>query len=203
MSNLNPPPQFGTAQYAEQPAQNCKICGSSISGPYYRVNGSTACSACADRAHQGPATPADAAFPRALLFGIVGAAIGLALYAGFTIITNIEIGYVSLAVGFIVAKAMLMGSNGIGGRKYQIAAALLTYAAVSLSFIPIFFYASHIPLSNAPWGKLIQLGLMAPFLELQSDTFRGFIGLVILYVGINIAWKMMKGKPTAVVEGPF
>lgn len=61
----------------------------------------------------------------------------MALYSAFTILTHIEIGYVSLAVGFIVAKAMMMGSNGVGGRKYQITAVLLTYAAVSLSALPI------------------------------------------------------------------
>lgn len=161
------------------------------------------CSACADRARQGSATQTDTVFPRAVVFGIVGAAIGLALYAGFTIITNIEIGYVSLAVGFIVAKAMLLGSNGIGGRKYQITAAALTYAAVSLSFVPIFLYVAHRSLSDVPLGKLIQVGLMAPFLELQADAGRGLIGLVILFVGIRIAWKMTRGKPQSAVEGPF
>src|SRR5215469_2653857 len=141
-----------------------------------------------------PAPGAEGAFPRALLFGIVGAAIGCALYAGFVIITNIEIGYMSLAVGFIVAKAMMIGSKGIGGRQYQITAALLTYCAVSLSFIPIFLYLTHLSLGDAPLAKLIQIGLTAPFLELQSDTFRGLIGLVILFVGMSIAWKMTGEK---------
>lgn len=130
-----------------------------------------------------------------MLFGLVGAAIGCALYSGFVILTNIEIGYMSLAVGFIVAKLMMVGSKGIGGRQYQIAAAVLTYCAVSLSFIPILLYITKLSLSAVPIGKLIQLGFTAPFLELKGDTFRGLIGLVILFVGINIAWKMTAGKP--------
>lgn|SRR5262249_55068332 len=158
-------PQFGTAQYAPPP-------------PPPTV----------------PAPGADGAFPRALVLGLVGAAIGCALYAGFVILTNIEIGYMSLAVGFIVAKLMMVGSKGIGGRQYQITAALLTYCAVSLSFIPIFLYVTKLPLSVVPMGKLLQLGLTAPFQELQTDTFRGLIGLVILFVGMNIAWKMTAGK---------
>ena len=157
--------QFGTAQYSPSPAP------------------------------PAPAPSADGAFPRALLFGIVVAAIGMALYAGFVIINNIEIGYVSLAVGFIVAKLMMIGSKGIGGRQYQIAAALLTYCAVSMSFIPLFLYVTKLPLSVVPIGKLIQLGLTAPFLELKVDTFRGLIGLVILFVGMNIAWKMTAAEP--------
>ena len=160
--------QFGTAQYSPSPTP------------------------------PAPAPSADGAFPRALLFGIIGAAIGMALYAGFVIATNIVIGYVSLAVGFIVAKAMLIGSKGVGGRNYQIAAALLTYCAVSMSVIPIVLYEKSIPLSAIPLATLIRIGLTSPFLELQADPGHGIIGLIILFVGISIAWKMTAGKPQQV-----
>ncbi|HEY6248634.1 MAG TPA: hypothetical protein VI685_01670 [Candidatus Angelobacter sp.] len=161
-------PQFGTAQYAPPPPPP-----------------------------SAPAPGADGAFPRALLLGLIGAAIGCCLYAGFVILTKIEIGYMSLAVGFIIAKAMMMGSKGIGGRQYQITAALLTYAAVSLSIIPIIRFQFPEVFTIMPIGDLIQTGLTAPFQELKADTFRGVIGLVILFVGMNIAWKMTAGKPRA------
>lgn len=119
----------------------------------------------------------------------------MGLYAGFVILTNIEIGYMSLAVGFIIAKAMMMGSKGIGGRQYQITAALLTYAAVSFSIIPIFRYVAPGVFSLMSISDLIQLGLTAPFRDLKADTFRGVIGLVILFVGMNIAWKLTAEKP--------
>ncbi|HWX54544.1 MAG TPA: hypothetical protein VN176_08115 [Verrucomicrobiae bacterium] len=185
------------------------------------------------------------AFVRALLFGAGGAILGLALYAGFTIITGFFIGFVSLAVGWIVAKAMLLGSKGMGGRRYQIAAVLLTYAAVSMAAIPIALAqyakdhkktqhtetrqaspqatpaggqeasspdaASATPEQSAPaapkpnlaavFGTLAMLGLASPFLELQSG-FSGVIGLVILFVGIRIAWRMTAGTRLS-VSGPF
>ncbi|HLJ27198.1 MAG TPA: hypothetical protein VKY85_10865 [Candidatus Angelobacter sp.] len=199
MSNTTPTPQFGTAEYE---ANKCKFCGQAVAGPSYNVNGSTACASCAERAKHETPGEGDGAFARALFLGVIGAAIGLAIYAGFTIITNIEIGYVSLAVGFIVAKAMMIGSGGVGGRKYQVAAALLTYAAVSLAFIPILLYAAHVSLSDVSLAKLLELGLASPFMELKADPVRGLIGLVILFVGINIAWKMTAGKPHSVVQGP-
>lgn len=119
----------------------------------------------------------------------------MALYAGFTILTDIRIGYISLAVGFIVAKAMMIGSGGIGGRQYQIAAAVLTYMAVSMAFIPLVLYATHLSISDIPLAKLIEWGLASPVLELQADPVHGLIGLVILLVGVNIAWKLTAGKP--------
>jgi hypothetical protein len=89
------------------------------------------CGRCADRIRRETPQDSHAAFVRAFLFGFGGFAIGLALYAGFVIATGISIGYISLAVGWIVGKAMMMGSGGVGGRRYQITAVLLTYAAVS------------------------------------------------------------------------
>ena len=59
------------------------------------------------------------------------------VYATFTIVTICTIGYIALAVGWLVAKAIMKGSNGIGGRRYQVAAVLLTYAAISLAAVPI------------------------------------------------------------------
>jgi hypothetical protein len=62
---------------------------------------------------------------------------GLILYATVAIVTGWTIGYLGLAVGWLVGKGMIKGSNGLGGRRYQIAAVLLTYAAISMATIPI------------------------------------------------------------------
>jgi len=134
-------PQFSTAEYTSSPAADaCKGCKTSLTGVYYRANGAMVCGSCAERIKRELPQDSHAAFVKALTFGIGGSVLGLALYAGFTMLTGIEIGYVSLAVGFIVGKAMMMGSGGIGGRRYQIVAIALTYAAVSLAAIPIAFH---------------------------------------------------------------
>jgi hypothetical protein len=137
---------------------------------------------------------------------------------------------------------MKKGSTGVGGRRYQIAAVALTYAAVSLSAIPIgiSFYmkdkkpAAHassnpansstsaastdtpngevVAIPGAPSSKpkpaagtviatLLFAGLASPFLELSSG-FSGIIGLVILFVGIRIAWKITSAPPLEIL-GPF
>jgi len=127
-----------------------------------------------------------------------------------------------------------MGSRGAGGRRYQIAAVALTYAAVSLAAVPISLsYAAKArsapreqveqqqsPGDNeqaqqqtaAPRPKpmglgtaLLQLtfiGLASPFMELAGDPVHGLIGLVILSVGIRIAWKLAAGSEMEIF-GPF
>jgi hypothetical protein len=242
----NPTPQFGTAEYAPQSGGDvCSSCKQSISGQYYRVNSALACSRCVDQLKNQIPKDTHSAFVRGLAFGFGGAILGLILYSGFTIITGIELGYVSLAVGWLVAKAIKLGSRGLGGRRYQVAAVALTYAAVSMAAIPIYFSqiskeklkkpaqtqtapatipgaASPSPGSSSsasndpspatsgpkhPIGflKAISLlaliGLASPFLELASP-FQGLIGLVILFVGMNIAWRLTAG-PKIDILGPF
>lgn len=131
-------PQFATAEYAHIPGtERCRICSNLISGEYYRVNGQMACATCAGQAREGQPTDSHAAFARGLLLGAGAAVLGLILYSTVGIVTGWTIGYVALAVGWLVAKAMMKGSNGIGGKRYQIAAVVLTYAAISISAVPI------------------------------------------------------------------
>jgi hypothetical protein len=128
----NSTPQFATAEYAGS-GDVCKSCNQAISGAYYRINGALACDRCTTQLQTQLPKDSHAAFVRALMFGIGAAVLGLIGYAAFSIITGIRIGYISLAVGWLIGKAMRTGSRGIGGRRYQIAAALFTYAAVSMA----------------------------------------------------------------------
>lgn len=237
----NPTPQFKTAEFAGQSSDDlCESCGQSITDSYYRVNGALSCPSCAEKAKfQAPAE--SGGFLRGLVFGAGAALVGLVLYAAFAIITGWVIGYVSLAVGFIVGKAVMMGSGGVGGRRFQITAAALTYAAVSVAAVPIaishmakgdFKPAEQVETAPAAApsekdstaadspatagedaskepeasigvavGFLILLGLASPFLELASPA-SGLIGLVILFVGIHIAWRITAATPLDIL-GPF
>lgn len=50
-------------------------------------------------------------------------------------------------------------------------------------------------------GVLTLIGLASPFLEL-ADPAHGLIGLVILFVGLRIAWRLTAGRPIDIV-GPI
>jgi hypothetical protein len=196
-----PVPQFATAEYANQSASaTCKGCGRPLGSTHYRVNGQPTCAECAAQIQARLPQDSHAAFARGITFGIGGAVVGLILYVVFAITTGLVIGFVSLAVGYLVGKAIIMGSKGRGGRRYQVAAVLLTYMAVSLAAVPI-------ALSHAPGvgfakavGELTLLGLASPFLDLANPT-QGLIGLVILFVGLRIAWRITGERPVNIV-GP-
>jgi hypothetical protein len=232
----NPSPQFGTAEYAG-PAGNdhCQFCHQPTKDTYYRVNGALACAGCAEQARAELSRDTHAAYVRALLFGVGAAIAGMILYAVFEIATGLIIGYISLAVGWMVGKAMMKGSGGVGGRRYQITAAFLTYAAVSMAAVPVaIHYAMEHKHKNAqqeqpsssesedqeqdqrvtpkpaPEGraaalaKLALYGVASPFFEIWEGgpTISWAIGIVILIVGIRIAWRITAGLPLQ-IDGPF
>ena len=158
MDPLSPSPQFGTAEYVGVPGgDQCQFCHQPIGTNYFRINNAMACASCADQARRELAKDTHSAFVRAVLFGVGAALLGLILYAAFEIMTSITIGYAALAVGWIIGKAMITASGGIGGRRYQIVAVLLTYAAVSMAAVPvaIHYFRQHpegLPKKSAPGG---------------------------------------------------
>jgi uncharacterized paraquat-inducible protein A len=241
----NPTPQFGTAEYAEKASANrCQFCQQPLSGPYYRVNGTMACTGCAEKMRTEITSDKHAAYARALTYGIGAAAAGLIGYALIAILLQgWVISYMSIGVGWIVGTAMMKGSNGVGGRRYQVAAALLTYAAVSMAAIPIWIHfaderqqqrqtqqhkledeqrqleqeSGQRPAEPAPraakpqmslrqlgaWmGRVALLGLASPFIQLSGNPFWGAMGLLILFFGIRIAWRIAAGRPLG-IYGPF
>lgn len=136
-----PSPQFGTAEYVGTPGgDHCHFCHQPIGTTYYRIKNDMTCASCADKMRRELAPDTHASFVRAILYGIGAAILGMVLYATFAIVTGIVIGYASLAVGWIVGKAMITGSKGVGGKRYQIVAVLLTYAAVSTAAIPVWIH---------------------------------------------------------------
>src|SRR4051812_6949578 len=219
-------PQFTTAEYSgSSGGDRCVSCNQPLTARYYRVNTKMACEGCVQELERRQPADSHAGYVRGMLFGVGAAIVGMAGYTGFTILTGLYIGYVSLAVGWLVGKAIMLGSKGIGGRRYQIAAVVLTYAAVSIAAIPIAISyqmkersepsAVHSKQpqptdgqsakpdqqqageSHSSFGaallQLLLIGLASPFLELQ-DPAHGIIGLVILIVGINFAWKITRGS---------
>jgi hypothetical protein len=235
-SLLNPTPQFGTAEYGSS-GDRCKLCQQPIGSMYYRIKDVMVCPSCADRVRTERASDTHAAYVRGLTAGIGAALGGLIAYAVISIILQgWVISYMSFGVGWLVGTAMMKASGGVGGRRYQIAAVLLTYAAVSMAAVPIAIYFAREehprqtqqqkqqadePQADDDSGsqgapapqrqqtnlgallvRLAFLGLASPFFELTSSPFWGAMGLIILFVGMKIAWRITAGSSMEVF-GPF
>jgi hypothetical protein len=150
-----PPPHELQFQHAEvlpaegasgPTSQFCVACKRPIGGTFYHAQGRMVCPECASRIQAGQQAPPRLWLARALLYGAGAALGGCILYAAVAIITGWEFGLVAIVVGYMVGKAIRHGSRGLGGRPQQVLAVVLTYFAITTSYIPVLVYeTAHHP----------------------------------------------------------
>jgi len=214
---------------ADPSGRSCVICKTPIGDTYFHAQGQVVCPMCAERIQSGQQAPPAISLGRATLYGAGAALVGCILYAAVAILLNLEIGIVAIVVGVIVGKAVRAGSRGLGGRPQQILAVLLTYFAITTSYIPVFFHematnpqvrqqarqsaeksASNGAASAEPKRQmgfvaaivtLLLLFAAAPFFGLTTGV-GGFISLFIIFIGLKQAWKLT-GRTDLLIMGPY
>ena len=141
---VGPPPmphaslQFDKAEFDQPASMACSSCQQPITTAYYELNGATLCGACRGLAAGEKGTP----LLRLLRAGIAGAGAAFAgglLYFLVAYFLHMEIGLISIAVGFAVGVAVKWGSYGRGGAPYQAMAVALTYLAIVSSLLAVGF----------------------------------------------------------------
>ena len=227
--------QFRRAQRivdVPEPAQTCVVCKQPIAGDYFHAQGQVVCPVCAGRIQSGQQAPPSLSLVRAALYGAGAALAGCILYATVSIITGLEIGLIAIVVGIMVGKAIRYASHGLGGRPQQILAVLLTYFAITTSYVPVFVYQMRKspkpaiqtspakgsaqpgaaqdkrPTPRASRGRaivyLIGLVAAAPFLGLfaGSNPIGALISLFIIYIGLQRAWALT-ARSQILIMGPY
>jgi hypothetical protein len=122
--------QFQKAEYAD-PQRKCVLCSGAIGSSFFQLAGQTVCPNCADQARAVKSN-----LGRGVLYG-VGAAVACSIcYALITFVTGLQLAIASIAVGFLVGRAVRIGS-GSGGRRLQILAVALTYLSITTSYVPL------------------------------------------------------------------
>lgn len=121
-------------------SQRCFACSKPIASTYFHTQGNVVCPSCAAAIESAQKAPPVHFLLKSFLYGLGAAIAGSALYAVVTIVSGIQIALVAILIGYMVGKAIRYGSGGLGGRSQQIAAVLLTYFAITTSFIPAAIY---------------------------------------------------------------
>lgn len=218
--------QFQKAEF-EDTRPKCAGCRNPLEGSYFQLAGANICGSCAEAVRTRQARPGGRALRRGFYYGF-GAALGCAVvYSIVMLATGLSMAILSLAVGYIVGKAIRKGTGGLGGRRCQVMAVALTYFAITISYAPLIARGIaeadkhqtperkqaqekvHAQLGHAPAPVVVAAGLAAmtaiclgaPLLELSGGV-SGIIGLVIILVGLAQAWKMTARDPR-LLTGPF
>lgn len=194
---------FQRAEYGPAPAipDHCAFCGREIAGEFFRTNGDLTCSVCAE--HLRNVLPADtrATFWRSTRLGTV-AAVGTSLLylLLFLWMTKHGMGlgtaFGAMGVGYVIGRAMQSAGPGARGRRYQLTAAALTYAAITAALMGAMFGAAGLP----SWAYF--LFPFGPVLLLFVGQVKLALFLL-FFAGIGIRWAWMLLTPHAVkITGP-
>ncbi len=203
--------QFDRAEVAAGAATagvTCAACKRPIPDQYFSARGQTVCRACRDQISAQLATAAGN-LPRAILFGIGGAIAGATIYFAVAAITNMEIGLVAIAAGWLVGRAMQLGAGGAGSPTLQLFAAGLTYLSVAAAYLAVRVQAAVEAFGVTPMkafsaysggSALKVVGL--PITANLADLPMGALGILIVGIGVYQAWRMT-AKVDLTFEGPF
>lgn len=139
-----PPPdpsglQFDKAESADAvPRIACGGCQAPLEDQYYTAGLAKFCPACRQAIvkHLDEGSKAGRVLKAALL-GALAALIGGGLWALFIVTTNWMIGLVAIGLGYLVGIAVRKGSDGRGGRAYQVIALVLCYMAVATGYMGV------------------------------------------------------------------
>jgi hypothetical protein len=202
--------QFETAEPTAQSvaaAKACTACKTPIQSVYHMANGQVICTGCrirlegGGRVDEGPLVRV----ARAALFGAGAALAGSVVYWAVLAATDTNFALLAILVGFMVGRAVHVGSRERGGRGYQVMAAVgLTYLSIVTSFVPILVQAMRQPPDPTTLPVPVQYlaafvtSIPLPFLMLTSSP----ITVVIVAIGLWQAWKQTR-RPELNLSGPY
>ena len=118
-------------------ALRCAACQQGLEREYWTAGNAPVCQRCAAQFSAG--APAEGGFLRGLkAFGLGSGAglLGAIGYGAIITFTGYELALITIFIGWFVGRAVMRGSEGRGGRAYQVLAALLTYVWCMEAFVP-------------------------------------------------------------------
>ncbi len=99
----------------------------------------TLCRSCKSKIDETfKAETTDVNLPMAAVAGGMGAILAALIWYGFVVVTNRQIGLISVIIGWLIAKAVIIGAGNKRGAKLQVMSAVATFLSLALSEYLIF-----------------------------------------------------------------
>jgi hypothetical protein len=129
-------PLEGEEEKSAEPLK-CHECGAPLRDDEKQLLGDNwYCKACVEKAKQNITKALDdmtkdIAWPKAVVFGAVVAAVGALLWMVLEVYLNIRLGIIAVAIGYGAGYAVVIGSGGKRGIGLQILSAALTFLGIA------------------------------------------------------------------------
>ncbi|HTG53544.1 MAG TPA: LIM domain-containing protein [Gemmatimonadaceae bacterium] len=196
--------QFDKVSSGAAPSgMTCANCGKPITDTYYTVRDKPICEECKQKADAGIAAHfakgrSSDAFGKAVLYGIGAGIAGAFVYFLVEVITKYELALVALAIGWAVGRAIQVAAKGVGGRRYQILAVVITYLSIGAAYGMIIMHDRP----DSTVFEFIFATIAGPILVVVASGASGILSAIIIGVGLRTAWQMTAGA-VSLIKGPF
>jgi hypothetical protein len=217
MGDVDPGLRFDRAEYSgrglSSSAAPCANCRRPIEGQYWKWQSHLVCDDCrGSLAAKITEVTSRGSFGKAVLQGGGVAVLCGIGYAVFAAVAKMELALITIGIGFLVAKAVRKASGGVGGRRFQVLAVVLTYLGSTMGYMPAVFNglkegarhahhaqatASASATADAPAGSEPVAGEGAPAAATPAtppeaaprkmNPFVALVALVAVVVGISLA----------------
>jgi hypothetical protein len=176
----------------EKPA--CKNCRSF-------VNRQRICPTCRDQIESElQAEQAETArLPMAVAGGIAGSVIGGVIWAVIAALTNLEVGYVAIGVGWLAGMGTVLGAGGKKGPQLQVVAVLCSVLGLLLGK-----YFTLVQAIKAEYPEAAELSWFdGRFLQIFTEYFGEFVSgfdILWLVLALGIAWTVPRATQVAMTR---
>ncbi len=155
------------------------------------------CSDCKEEANKSFANETkNANILLAIIVGAIGGIIGGVIWYFVTINSGMEIGYVSLGLGYLIGFGVYLGAGKKRGHQLQIISAILALVAIIVTekYIFDYFISEYIKNNPSEFPEL-SVGQTVAVSYFEPEFWKGMIspiGLLIYSIGIYLAYKFCK-----------
>jgi hypothetical protein len=140
-SSGDAPLDFSAPANSDIATPTCAACKQPIVDQYWSAGGAVLCGTCKNAVERGQQAAPDVMsragrFGRAALYGVGAMLVGALIWYAAAKFLNLEIGLIAILLGYMVGRAVFIGSARRGGRRYQTLAVFLTYLGIGLAYAP-------------------------------------------------------------------
>jgi hypothetical protein len=171
----------------------CALCSASVRSEDTKLaNGHRVCPACALQlqAELARANEPDEVLPRAIALGALGGLLGAAVWAVVLIVTDFEIGYLAVLVGFLSGYGVKYGARGAGSRRLQkVAVACTLVGLIAAKYLVFAHFCSAAAAKEGVSLSYFSPGLLLMFPRAIVSMLSPF-DLLWVFIAFSSAWRV-------------
>lgn len=181
----------------------CAICGTPPQGVWFQANGQVLCERCAAQVRAVfSAPPPLSRWFKAMLFGSVAAVAGAVGYGAIIYYAQVELALITILIGWVVGRAVMIGADHRGGLGLQLASAVLTWLSCTMAFVPSLIAGA---MSGAEGEVSTVAVTLTAMIFAPAFPFLGGLDILSLLILAFGVWQGFQGPREVAVEvlGPF